>query len=392
LGRGYVLLSESSGNGRIWRWEVGGGPIAIGRTLHLDESGCRSIRCSEKLITIGNDHVATESKGSGAMAIDFYRAGNPSDHSISEGLLVVAEWGEGRIVRVETNGARTPLILHVPCMDRCPRSDQEKPSTSCTQRLPTSSRMLFTPTGDLIVALNYENMAGECSIQESLSVDDQPLAERSQLKMSAASLIVLPSAVHIDSLPSLQISRGAHNWEKIQNHNHSVAVLFSDPSITWIGGIALASPTKLYSSGRILQGTDGFPRAVIFEIAISEEEDDEDDMEDSIIGKMKERETVKVLFDITEYNPTLQNGGAIAVGKSGRIYVAIADGILILDSLIGGVIGKISIPNEIPTALVLGGDGYLYISSSSLLYRIRIKDGPVALPTNLVAKRLKTTK
>jgi hypothetical protein len=28
--------------------------------------------------------------------------------------LIVAEWGEGRITRLEENGARTPLIIDVP--------------------------------------------------------------------------------------------------------------------------------------------------------------------------------------------------------------------------------------------------------------------------------------
>ena len=42
LGRGYLLLSDAGRSGRIWRWEVGGGPITIGRSLHMERSGCRS--------------------------------------------------------------------------------------------------------------------------------------------------------------------------------------------------------------------------------------------------------------------------------------------------------------------------------------------------------------
>jgi hypothetical protein len=385
LGRGYVLISESSGNGRIWRWEVGGGPIAIGRTLHLDESGCRSNRCTEQHYIKVDDHVPIESKGSGAMAIDFYRAGNPLDHGISEGLLVVAEWGEGRIVRLETNGARTPLILQIPCMDRCPSTIHVEPRASCTQRIPNSNRMVFTPTGDLIVAVNYERAAGECRISDASSDNDQPVVEDSITK-SVASLIVLPGAVHVEPLPSLQMSREAHGWEKIQNHNHSVGVLFSDPSILWIGGIALASPTKLYASATIFKGVDEPYATVIFEVLIGDDDDD-DDVDDSSTDKMKECGTMKVLFDISEHDPTFQTAGAISVSRSGRIYVTVADGVLILDSIAGGLIGKIPIPKESPTALILGGDGYLYISSRSLLYRIRIKDRPIALPTNRVSKR-----
>jgi len=39
-----------------------------------------------------------------------------------------------------------------------------------------------------------------------------------------------------------------------------------------------------------------------------------------------------------------------------------------------------------PAAIVIGGDGYLYIVSKSKLFRIRIKDKAVGLPTNMVSR------
>ena len=395
LGRGYLLISESSGHGRIWRWEVGGGPIAIGRTLHLDDSGCRSPHCVEQYLTSGTEQVSSaEPNGSGAMALDFHRAGNPSDHSSGEGLLVVAEWGEGRIVRLEANGARTPLIMHIPCIDHCQRTD-EASSSPCSQRIPNSRRMVFTPTGDLIVAVNFESAVGECRTNGASSLDMDPsvVQEDTPPKMSTAALIVLSGAVHVEPLSSLQASREAHGWSAIQNHNHSIHALVSDPSIAWIGGIAIASPTKLYGCAKVLQATDESFRVVIFEIPMGDEDDDNDDEDDDDTGSnsakdMTERGTLKILFDITEHGPTFQETGAIAVGKSGRIYVSVVDGVLILDITAGGVIGKIRLPNaESPSALTLGGDRYLYVASGSSLYRIRTKDEPIALPTNRVTKR-----
>ena len=81
------------------------------------------------------------------MTIDFYG----KEHA-SEGKLVVAEWGEGRIVRLEENGARTPLLMHVPC--EC--------KTKCA--LPNPERMVYTPTGELIVVVNQDD--DECGAGE----------------------------------------------------------------------------------------------------------------------------------------------------------------------------------------------------------------------------------
>jgi hypothetical protein len=374
LGRGYLLLSESAGHGRIWRWEVGGGPIAIGKTLHLDDAGCRSNQCTLSN-TETDQRISNKRKGSGAMAIDFYRAGKPSEESTSEGLLLVAEWGEGRIVRLEENGARTPIMMHIPCVDRCQiEKEQDK---SCVQRVPNSNRMLFTPTGNLIVSVNFDNVVGECSIHDTPLLNNDNAISTT----SSSSLLLLQNAAHIQPLPSLQISRQAHSWDKLQNHNHSISFLFSDPSIAWIGGIALATPTKLYGSARIDQ-VNGTSSIVIFELSIAEDEDDLDDMNHN---KKTEQGKMKILFDITEYIPKLQSSGALAISKYGRLFVALHDGVLILDPSVG-VIGKLPVPGQVPTAVILGGDGYLYICSSFSLYRIRIKDKPVHLPTNQVTK------
>jgi hypothetical protein len=108
LGRGYLLLSSSFEQGKIWRWETGGGPIAIGRTLHLLDSGCRSnhyMLCqssSSSSFSSSNNNDNNSIVGSGGIIVN---------HWHEPPRLVVAEWGEGRIARLEENGARTPLVI-----------------------------------------------------------------------------------------------------------------------------------------------------------------------------------------------------------------------------------------------------------------------------------------
>ena len=101
LGRGYLLISTSAARGKIYQWETGGGPIVIGRTLHLKDSGCRSNlykKCSAEA-TENRDAAADDNTGSGGIAVDTFS-------SDSSHRLIVAEYGEGRVVRLEQNGAR----------------------------------------------------------------------------------------------------------------------------------------------------------------------------------------------------------------------------------------------------------------------------------------------
>lgn len=368
LGRGYLLISDSAGKGRIWRWEVGGGPIAIGKTLHLEDSGCRSGLYRD---------CSTEFAGSGAMAIDFYRAGSPSEHA-SEGLLAVAEWGEGRIVRLEENGARTPLQMHVPCAT-CDVGRSEHNTATCSKRIPNVERMLFTPTGDLIVAVHYDGTQ-ECRLNDGVA-DIDPNAAASS---SSASLVQLSYAVHVTPLHSLQESRQAHAWTEVQ-HTHTARILYANPSVSRIGGMA-TTPTSLYATA-MKSGEDGSSSIVILELSIKDEETD-DDLEDSRDHQTGVKEA-KVLLDLAEYAPGSQNPGALAVSQSGRLFAAVQDGVLILDGTMG-VLGKLVVP-ALPTAVTLGGDGYLYVATSSRIYRIRTKEKPVELQTNRVARPPKMT-
>jgi hypothetical protein len=75
----------------------------------MAESGCRSNlhkHCINNNVNTDDDTTT----GSGGIIIDFLHEAQ---------RLIVAKWGEGRITRLEENGARTPLIIDVPHRRRC---------------------------------------------------------------------------------------------------------------------------------------------------------------------------------------------------------------------------------------------------------------------------------
>jgi hypothetical protein len=148
LGRGYLLLADI--HNRIWRWERGGGPIPIGRSLHLDHVVCRhdSVHC---MVSVHDDNIDNNDNNEpqpqhqpqvGGMTMDFFHAAaaaSSDQMAFWSGQLVVAEWGEGRIIRLEENGARTPLAL-LPL----------KQKKNNNQLLVKPQHLLMTPFRDLL--------------------------------------------------------------------------------------------------------------------------------------------------------------------------------------------------------------------------------------------------
>lgn len=444
LGRGYLLLSESSNAGRIWRWEVGGGPIAIGKTLHLDQAGCRSshqAHChtsSQTTPTNTTAKVRRHHVGSGAMAIDFYNRqqqqqpeGNRKPHAtLSEGLLLVVEWGERRIVRLEENGARTPIQLHVPSRPtrttsipttvqqlleprNMPENDKNNTNeikrecdgaTTATdsgnessihdachgstwQRMPNVERMVITPTGDLILAVNYNDDDDDMTLESSSSTAAVTNKDDEATTTPVAAFVQLPYAVHTRALTSLQQSRQAHAWTHIDQANNtpssfSSRILTAEPSLLQIGGLAIASPTSLYAVSRVSSNiSNEESTVVVLEISFVDDEDnDYGDEEEREKDRMKTQSTV--LWDLAEYAPGQQKPGSIAVSNAGTIFVSVQDGVLVLNKA-QGVLGKLITPG-MPTAMTLGGDGYLYIATSTQLYRIRTMEQRINVMTNQV--------
>jgi hypothetical protein len=319
LGRGYLLMSQSIQQGRIWRWEVGGGPIAIGRTLHMEPSGCRSKSYCQ-------DHH--QHYGSGAIALDF---GEGAASSL-EGRLVVAEWGEQRIVRMEVSGARTPLVMTVPSL--CNTT-----TTTTRRRVYQPIHLVYTAFGDLLFA-DYDK-----SCQQT-------------------ALYYLDNAMAISPLSSTVESRRAHSWNDTNNHDTQVQLLYQAPTVTRIGGMALHDTwTAIYV---MLQHANDTVQLVQLQL-------NDDDDEPLWNG------TLHVVY-------SWEKGlaGPVAVDGKHHVLVGVDQQVCLLQ------LGKLGACLELPapaTSLTVGEDGFLYCTTATDLYRIKIRTKPLKLPTNMVKKK-----
>jgi hypothetical protein len=371
LGRGYLLISDRYASGRIWRFEVGGGPIAIGRTLFLEDSGCRSRQhCPKNPSQSSSPRISSLThQGSGAMAIDYYspyvsNAGDKNSNLRSdEGALVVLEYGEQRIVRLENhNGARTPLVLDVPCRN-----------SNHTHRIGATLApvyMIFTPSGNLWWTMNEPK--------------------------GCVGIYALEYAVHVKPLESLIESRRAHNWNAVQHPFSISTILANDPSIRQMGGL-VATQSSVYftafqtkpENGSTITSTVSSNRiTTILKIPVEEDEEidnlDEEDTSDerkhaSIITN------VKSLFDITNYTTSMDHPSAITRSEAGTLFVSVDHGVLLIQEDANSVLGKIRLP-ETPVALALGGDHYLYAASPTRLYRLRTRESPHQIPTQSIRR------
>lgn len=351
-GRGYLLLSQSEGRGRVWRWEVGGGPIPIGKTLHLEASGCRS----------GTWHdceaagVSSSPSGSGGMSVDFLK----QDH-YAAGRLVVAEWGEGRIARLEPNGARTPLVIQTPniCHDNTNESSSE------LTRLHAPSTLLYTPFGDLLVA------------------DNNPDCQRT-------ALFRLRQAVHVTPVLSLAESRLAHNWTTVA-HRQPMNVVFAPDHVKAIGGMTLDSSwTGIYLA---VEGENG----VLLYHCTLPGDDDADVVSNEEKDSSEEKQLVsnwKMILNLTyQLLSERERAGSVVMDGFGNMFVAVSNGVAIvqvdrgenavgtLDQ--GELVGTLEVGAR-PRSLTVGEDGFLYLALPSQLLRIPIKTRAMKIPTNLV--------
>lgn len=329
LGRGFLLLSQAANHGRIWRWEVGGGPIAIGKTLHMEPSGCRS-----KSRHCDSSSSSPSNKGSGALALDF-----GSQPTNQEGRLVVSEWGEERIVRMEQSGARTPLLIQLPSL--CSAGEK--------RRIYQPNALLYTTFGDLIVA-DYD------------------------VHCQQAGLYYLKKAMTIAPLENALESRKAHSWTTTHNHNLPVKVLLDDnKNLTAIGGLALDSTwTGLYVMVQL-----GQDKIQLLHLFLNGDDDDDEPLWN---GKSK------VIYEWKQSSVT-NPPGPVVVDQKGNLYVGVNEQLVVLSSSTEGN-NKIMAHMDLParaTSLTLGQDGFLYVSSSSDLYRIQVRKNsqPLKVPTNL---------
>jgi hypothetical protein len=409
LGRGYLLLSDAGRSGRIWRWEVGGGPITIGRSLHMERSGCRSglwvnnnddgntnmmtinqTSCPENIFTnsicVQSSCTTTKTAaevsppllGSPSLAVELTRDAERA--SIGKNIAV-AEWGEKRIIRVEgESGARTPLVVLVPPPknhDKALEKEEEqledtKQSEQVSSewvRIQRPNHLTYTPFGDLLFSDNRDNGVG--------------IVYR------------LKDAVHAQPISAEQ-SRVAHGWTKITMEDQdgmqdNIDILFQINGT--IGGLALGSD---YSVLYILVATPS--GKTVYQLSLDSDEDDEDDGSGGTTGEGL-KEGVSVFYKMASENcgsdqtveakgANLSVGSKLSVDAKGTLYVITCPSSVTLLSTEKGqgvAIGSLSSQGSSDfTSVGFGEDGFLYITSSHQLLRVKNRIGGMTLPTNLV--------
>lgn len=443
LGRGYLLINDVGRSGRIWRWEVGGGPISIGRTLHMERSGCRSglwlekdddvigrdtnrtmarlLSCPENLKgdsassqSVHHNNMA-QSKSSQSLPLLLGSASIAVEPSSGDGKknLAVAEWGERRIVRVEEGtGARTPLVTLVPKEDEEENHHDNNDNTEQYRRrkwrrLYRPNHLTYTPTGDLLFSDSFVIEGGvDCVANDE---DDA-----SPIRRHVGMVFRKKGAAHIPPI-SVDQSRDAHGWIRTTSNeddddNDEIEILFQCNG--WIDGISLGldhSTLYVLAAGDRTDQIGSTTKSTVYKLRIGPiddiEEDSEDDKDDASTVKAEEEEAqVAVVYettssdcqtnDIVRVGPVLHTGSKLAVDKTGTLYLISCPTTVTLLTR-QGQIGELAVDHSRGnnarhsqtthlTSIGFGEDGYLYLTSVNELMRVKSRVGGIDLPTNVI--------
>ena len=434
LGRGYLLIADVGRSGRLWRYEVGGGPITIGRSLHMERSGCRSglwvddydgadgkkddatisSSCPENLF--GKSTYCKSSSSSSSQSITMPLLGSASlaveltrnaDRASAGQNIIVAEWGERRIIRVEgESGARTPLVTVVPIhQSRNGKTEHEQPR----RRVLRPNHLMYTPFGDLLFSDNYD-VSGSSSMEEDDSSNNSTTATSNH---KVGVVYRKKEAVHIPAIPVEQ-SRAAHEWTSTTNDGDdfdSIDILFQTTGV--IEGMALGLD---YSTLFVVVTTEtsttddsGWIKTV-YKLSLGADDDIIEDGIDStdggdsgttILYQMNSSTDCKV--PVKPYKSTTTSGSKLSVDEKGTLYlIACSTSISLLSQEDGHVIGTLELDDHLQkrkppstttesfTSVNFGEDGYLYITSPNELMRLNARVGGLSIPTNMVVpSRLK---
>lgn len=383
LGRGYLLIADAGRSGRIWRWEVGGGPITIGRSLHMENSGCRSGlwvdggKCPDNLFNVDTEKLGEQTSsstdnrelmsvtqapllGTASIVVELTKdAERPTEGK----NLIVAEWGERRIVRVEgETGARTPLVTLI--------SDGSE-----MRRVYRPNHLMYTPFGDMLFSDSYENDDGEL----------------------VAAVYRLREAVHVPPIP-VERSREAHGWTHTTADGQAdsyanVDTLFQTGGL--IDGMALGSKHSALFVSVVVKNESGWTKT-IYKMPLVDEDEDDDDVQHGNTETAVDREifhsiTSKDCQDshIEIETPLSFSGSNIAIDEKGTIYVAACPSILLLlSSADGREIGRMRLDDSAQSSSIssvsFGEDGYTYLTTSESLMRIKSRVKGRSIPTNMV--------
>jgi hypothetical protein len=384
LARGYLLVSDSASTGKIWRYETGGGLIPIGKSLYLDQSGCRS-----NIWTFCNETCTNA--GSRGMAIQVDR----DEKRFDMGRLMVAERGEKRIVRLEQDGARTPLVLNVPslCRDRDRGHGREVEVGS--RRLYNPGKIMYTPFGDLWFVEEEP-----CTVPQENNGTEASMTFQSGIYR-------IKEVVNIPPI-SFRQSREAHSWtvEDMISKHKDVKVELSYIGAEHISDMIVGKDVSLVYVAASIRNDAQECRIVIYKI--HDDDDEEEENEKSNTGTqtiVKDLRQLEVFYDLTNFYPPKMNqcnmyGSALAIDHQGNLYATYPGGLVLLNQD-GDLMASIqvvdlddkdsesSIMTFIePTALTIGNDGYLYMSTKTMVQRMKVKTKVLEPPTNLIVPKL----
>ena len=397
LGRGFLLYSDTGAN-RIWRWEIGGGPIAIGRTLYMERSGCRSN-------TTLCESIATVSGSSGA-AIE---VGGSLDSSGNR-KLVICERGERRVVRIEEDGARTPLATHTHFHLRG------------DPKLNGPYDLVYGPFGDLIFT---DPISSNHIIESGYHGGIWRVPEASRVKaikatMSKQAHFLKSSPNKIELIYShLKTPRGivfSKNLENILVTNSDDLRIYRLP----IGTLDTESDNDIPGRRLMMSDEDEIDiqiKMLEYENSLGDSSDQEDldeyikkledemnKLEDgeeqpnlisgeSLIdsdmvkdeGNHSDRTATNiglldmhdpsdlVFFDANKLSLNCTELGGMEVDIKGNVWVAAGScGVAILSST-GNLLGQIIYHDEFIVDVSFGGDGFMYATTPGKLLRIKVK-------------------
>lgn len=370
LGRGYLLISDSSNSGKVWRYETGGGLIPIGKSLYLDHSGCRSnlwIPC----------HDTCSNSGSKGIAIQVVK----DEPRFDIGQLIVVESGEQRIVRLEKDGARTPLVLNVPslCQGHIVDVSDGTPSSLSHRRLNRPGKVMYTPFGDLMF-IDEE----ECMIPNKKSESE---SESTKFTSSKSGIFRVKEIVNIPPI-SFRQSRDAHAWtveDMVSKHTQVKVELAYVHNNGYIYDMIVGKDVSSIYVAALVRDDDC--RHVIYKIIENEEDDDDDET-------VKELGAMDIFFDLTKFFPPQDDrcktsSTALAIDHQGNLFATLPSGLVVLHPD-GNLLASIDVhPMESePTSLVIGNDGYLYMTTQTTVQRMKVKSKLLEYPTNLIVPKL----
>ena len=363
LGRGYLLVSDAAYAGKVWRYEMGGGLVPIGKSLYLDKSGCRSKPDTECGVPVPytdqqSHDLSIREFGSRGICVQVSKDSDRFDM----GRLLVVEGGEKRIVRMEEDGARTPLAINRDI-----------------------DHILYTPFGDLLFT-----EATRRTIMEEIDDSSEKQQQHQLIIVEEKGIFRVKEVINFPSIPFSK-NREAHSWKDFDLLNHwdlhdenvdsseKMPVLAYSGMNTITGMIVGKDLTSLFISGSILT-TKGVQN-VIVKVPLVDE--------DNASGSASKIEEYHIFFHMNKVTLKKQGGHApdataMALDQYGNIFVGHTGGITILDSD-GDMLATVNLDEDVrPTALLFGNDGYLYMTTKSLLLRYKIKVKGYKYPTNLI--------